>query len=422
MGRYYIEEDPNNPGVLIKRYIDGSYVQYNTAPIGTIEIYGGTTLPPGWLWCNGQAVSRSYYTFLFAAIGTTYGSGDGSTTFNVPTLSNFQPNMRFMIKSESTIDGHYLGIKGGGEEYADNPLGTILSYGGTTAPEGWFLCHGQALSRTEYSELFAVIGTSFGTGDGSTTFNLPDLRGEFLRGAGVNSHSGEGNGGTVGQHQDATNQINITVWAGQLCFDPELNTSAQAPDVNVNGPTYQYLQNETGHTGTQQIASMFKARPTNTSVNFIIKAKKTAVPIDLMGSIKEMTTDKYALGETKTNKVWFDGRPIYRYCINQTISTYTESGRRRVFTASLPGTLTGKPISFTGWLTIKTNTTHPATVGLTFMAGCAGAGPDNTFGYSSSAQAQAGTSALMAAFTLDNTTSYGMCTAIDVDACIEYVK
>lgn len=58
--------------------------------------------------------------------------------------------------------------------YADAPLGAILSYGGDTAPTGWLLCDGSAVSRTTYAQLFEVIGTKYGPGDGSTTFNLPD--------------------------------------------------------------------------------------------------------------------------------------------------------------------------------------------------------------------------------------------------------
>ena len=64
-------------------------------------------------------------------------------------------------------------------EYAGNalPPGVMMDYGGTTAPSGWLMCYGQAVSRTTYAALFAVIGVAFGAGDGSTTFNLPDLRG-----------------------------------------------------------------------------------------------------------------------------------------------------------------------------------------------------------------------------------------------------
>lgn len=60
--------------------------------------------------------------------------------------------------------------------------GTIVPFGGTVAPNGWLLCDGAAYSRNGYGALFAVVGTSFGAGDGSTTFNVPDLRGRVLFG------------------------------------------------------------------------------------------------------------------------------------------------------------------------------------------------------------------------------------------------
>lgn len=62
------------------------------------------------------------------------------------------------------------------------PAGTLICRASTTVPAGFFYCNGQAVSRTTYSVLFGRIGTSFGAGDGTTTFNVPDLRGEFLRG------------------------------------------------------------------------------------------------------------------------------------------------------------------------------------------------------------------------------------------------
>ena len=57
------------------------------------------------------------------------------------------------------------------------PTGVVLPFAGATAPTGWLLCYGQAISRTTYASLFAVLGTTFGAGDGSTTFNVPDMRG-----------------------------------------------------------------------------------------------------------------------------------------------------------------------------------------------------------------------------------------------------
>jgi len=58
------------------------------------------------------------------------------------------------------------------------PSGSISLYGGAAAPTGWLLCDGAAVSRTTYSELFAVVGTTYGSGDGSTTFNVPNLKGK----------------------------------------------------------------------------------------------------------------------------------------------------------------------------------------------------------------------------------------------------
>lgn len=57
------------------------------------------------------------------------------------------------------------------------PPGIIVPYGGTAAPSGWLLCDGTAVSRTDYADLFAVLGTAYGAGNGTTTFNLPDLQG-----------------------------------------------------------------------------------------------------------------------------------------------------------------------------------------------------------------------------------------------------
>ena len=86
-----------------------------------------------------------------------------------------------------------LKLIAGGLLYADAPVGSIIPYGGTTAPSGWLLCQGQAVSRTEYADLFKAIGTAYGSGDDSTTFNIPDLRetvpvGSGTRGNGVAKH------------------------------------------------------------------------------------------------------------------------------------------------------------------------------------------------------------------------------------------
>ena len=63
------------------------------------------------------------------------------------------------------------------------PIGSYIQFAGSQAPAGFLVCNGGAISRTTYSQLFAVIGTTYGSGDGSTTFNLPNLTDRFLQGS-----------------------------------------------------------------------------------------------------------------------------------------------------------------------------------------------------------------------------------------------
>jgi len=81
------------------------------------------------------------------------------------------------------------------DQFTYVPAGTVLPFAGATAPAGWAICNGDPVSRTDYAELFTAIGELWGVGDGSTTFNLPDMRGQFLRGKdyGRNAIDGKGN-------------------------------------------------------------------------------------------------------------------------------------------------------------------------------------------------------------------------------------
>jgi microcystin-dependent protein len=71
--------------------------------------------------------------------------------------------------------------------YVGDPPGTLKAYAGGSAPAGYLMCDGSAVSRSTYSVLWNTIGTAYGSGDGSTTFNLPDLRGRVP--VGVGSHT-----------------------------------------------------------------------------------------------------------------------------------------------------------------------------------------------------------------------------------------
>jgi microcystin-dependent protein len=142
------------------------------------------------------------------------------------------------------------------------PLGAIFAFPSATIPTNYLECNGAAVSRTTYSDLYSLIGTTYGSGDGSTTFNVPDYRGVFLRGW---DHSrGVDSGRTLGSFQDqdvqphphALNYYSRGYNAGTSgTYGMTLNLTNQYNDVAV-------LNNA----GTE-------TRPKNVSVVWCIKAK-----------------------------------------------------------------------------------------------------------------------------------------------------
>ena len=96
-------------------------------------------------------------------------------------------------------------------------VGAIKPWTKATAPDGYLLCDGAAVSRTTYADLFAVVGTTYGTGNGSTTFNVPNLQGKMPQGFDGNTYNLAGTGGAntvtvaVTNNQAATNATNQSV-------------------------------------------------------------------------------------------------------------------------------------------------------------------------------------------------------------------
>lgn len=178
----------------------------------------------------------------------------------------------------------------GGILYADAPIGSIIPFGGSTIPSGFLLCDGSEVLKTTYSELYSIIGDSFGTASENTKFVLPDLRGEFLRGAGTNSHSGQGNGRSVGQHQNATAIPNVykATGGGQVLAASGVAALFQNVDgivAETSGSGYAtIIMSESTST---DIPSHYMTRPTNTSVNYIIKAANTSLPLEFEDALDE---------------------------------------------------------------------------------------------------------------------------------------
>lgn len=88
----------------------------------------------------------------------------------------------------------------------NTPVGSISLFAGTTAPSGWLICDGSAVSRTTYANLFSVIGTTYGSGNGSTTFNIPNLKGKVP----VGLDSGDTSFDTIGETGgEKTHTLNV---------------------------------------------------------------------------------------------------------------------------------------------------------------------------------------------------------------------
>lgn len=207
-------------------------------------------------------------------------------------------------------DNGDLKLISGATLWADAPIGAINAYGGITAPSGWLLCQGQAISRIEYAELFAVIGTAYGSGDGSTTFNLPDPREAALVGAGTNVLNAGSiaahNAVSLGAFQDDQTQkmegdigevFNFTAPSGVFKLGSASPTGFVG-DGQYNPYNVQMDTSKAARTGTTTHGKQL-------GVNYIIKAKQVALPADFMEALDDKqdstdnsleTTDKTVVG------------------------------------------------------------------------------------------------------------------------------
>lgn len=149
-----------------------SVVSNAAFPSGAIIAFGSTTIPTGWLDCDGSAVSRTTYADLFAAIGTTYGSGNGSTTFNVP---DFRGRSILGEGNGASLTNRTLGATGGAESVAlvtgELPAHTHnIKEANTTGGSETALANGNVITNAAVTN--ETLNTT-GTGSGSAHENMP---------------------------------------------------------------------------------------------------------------------------------------------------------------------------------------------------------------------------------------------------------
>ena len=205
------------------------------------------------------------------------------------------------------------------------PVGTIIPYAGTTIPSNYMKCEGQALSRIEYDILFSAIGTTYGVGDGSTTFNLPNLKGRIITGIDSNDTDFDTLGETGGEKTHTLTVDEIPSHAHE-----QLAVS----NPNSGGPGIRGTYNEQEGTGMSRY-------PTNTQtgttgggeahnnlqpyivLNYIIKVLDApAIQAQVVNGYSTSSRDSYSCNyvnniNTYSNDeirigTWIDGKPIYR--------------------------------------------------------------------------------------------------------------
>lgn len=222
------------------------------------------------------------------------------------------------------------------------PVGCIVPFTSDVVPENWLLCNGQAVSRTDYDLLFSIIGTTYGVGDGSTTFNLPDLRGRVPLGKGTGTGAGgetynfelAGKGGeyshilTVDEMPSHTHIIADTENGAirvQGYSDSTRHTGLIRTDAEHEWTNHTLTAAPTGGGAAHNLLQPFEVH------NFIIKVKQSAgiVATVVDGLNSTSTTDALSArqGNVLNNKFnyltdeviigkWINGENLYRKIIH----------------------------------------------------------------------------------------------------------
>lgn len=175
------------------------------APTGAVNMFGGGTVPAGWLLCNGTAISRTTYAALFAVIGTTYGAGDGATTFNLPNMEARLPRMQAAARGGTggaaththtlpthTHAAHQHGLSGG------SPTGFAKIYVAPGTAPNLFMDRITGVASAWNADAHSDVNTVLSTVNTHT------------QGARLQGNTGDGGGSTVntgGSPSDPTSSL-----------------------------------------------------------------------------------------------------------------------------------------------------------------------------------------------------------------------
>jgi microcystin-dependent protein len=200
------------------------------------------TVTPGIVWTSGETVTPAK---LNSAAAPTVAVADDEIT----TAKILDANVT-LAKLAAVVQNALL------------PAGAVQAFAMNSAPTGWLSADGTAVSRTDYAALFTAIGTTYGVGDGSTTFALPDLRGIFVRGSGSQTISGAAYAGTFATKQAASEVYNNYSNArvpdvSNGVFNADATSSRSVQVINITNASLSTVSKDYSHIRPANIALLY---------------------------------------------------------------------------------------------------------------------------------------------------------------------
>lgn len=271
---------------------------------------------------------------------------NGKTKVNAETFNAFQANIEeasvpsggttgqvLVKKTNADNDTEWIDLTGGQASGDTLPIGSIIPYLKTTAPENWLICDGSAISRTDYLELFNIIGTTFGEGDGSTTFNLPNLKGRTIVGLDADDADFNTIGKTIGEKTHTLTVAEMPEHNHKMPIDSYVNSDSQV-DVESGGHVSYKAQGQNYGTTSAGSSQPHNNIQPSFVTTYIIKAKQSAGIVATVIDSLESTSATDALSAKKGKElnekitrnstysteeqavgIWIDGKTIYRKVI-----------------------------------------------------------------------------------------------------------
>ena len=203
------------------------------------------------------------------------------------------------------------------------PVGCIVPFTSDTVPENWLLCDGSAVSRTDYALLFSIIGTTYGVGDGSTTFNLPNLKGRVAVGKDSTQTEFDSLGETGGEktHTLTVDEMPshdhgiglVGIGSGPYGYNVSSlsigSSQSEKTSVTGSGQAHNILQ-------PYQVTNyIIKARQSSGVVATVVDGLNSTSTTDALSANQGRNITTYSTTETRIG-TWIDGKPIYRQVIS----------------------------------------------------------------------------------------------------------